>query len=409
MHKAILVLFLISLLSACTPAPLTISIPTPSPSHLKSSSKIQSPGKCIDVRSPTPDPGEKSLFPPPDEKDHILGSNSANVTILIYSDFQCTSCAQIAPLLESFVVKYPDEVRLIFRNFPLIPIHDKSALAAQAAEAASLQGNFWQFHDLLFSRQKEWTGLTAIAFREWILEQTTTLQIDRERFEADLNSPPVKTKIQQAWDDGQKIKLPGAPVILIDGEIVKWQTNLLSQLETFIKLAILSKKQFNNCPPLVIDTSKHYFARLQTSKGEILIKLYEDESPNTVNNFVFLAEKGWFNNNIFHRVVSGSVVQTGDPSGTGFGGPGYFIPNERNNLLYDRAGMVGMVNNGPDTNGSQFLITLTPAANFNQDYTIFGEVVSGLDILEKFLPQDPSDNNSTSEPEKLISVSIDVK
>lgn len=409
MRTSVALFYFIFVISSCAPASVTSTTPVnPSP-VINTIPTHFSLGKCIDARSPTPNPNETSLFPRPNHQDHSLGMDSTNVTVIVYSDFQCSSCGQIAPLLKSLVEKYPQDVRVIFRFFPLISIHDKAALAAQAAEAASLQGKFWQMHDFLFAEQKSWVDLSPSDFKNWILNQSTNLQLDAPRFATDLTNSAIVAKIQKAWDDGQKIKLPGTPVILINGEIVKWQINLLDQLEGYVKLAILSKKQYAKCPPLVIDPTKKYFATLKTSAGDVLIRLFVDQSPNTVNNFIFLSQNGWFNNIPFHRVVEGYVVQTGDPSGTGLGGPGYFIPTEFNNLVYDRAGMVGMVNNGPDTNGSQFFITLSPAPNLNKNYPIFGEVISGLDALARFKSREPADANSIAIPEKLIFVSIETK
>jgi cyclophilin family peptidyl-prolyl cis-trans isomerase/protein-disulfide isomerase len=366
-------------------------------------------GKCVDTRPPTPDPNEKSLFPRVNTQDHILGAAKAYVTVLVYSDFQCAACAKLAPLLKSFVEKYPQDVRVVFRNFPLETLHDKAALSAQAAEAASIQGKFWEMHDLLFAKQTEWQAQKPADFQKWIIQQSAALALDPALFESDLTSPAITSLVQKTWDDGQKIKLPGAPVILINGEIVKWQVNLLSQLESFVKLAMLPKRQFGNCPPVVISPIKHYTATLKTNRGDIIIKLFVDKAPNTVNNFVFLAQQGWFDNSPFHRVVPGFIAQTGDPTGTGLGGPGYFIPSEKNNILYDRAGMVGMANSGPDTNGSQFFITLAPSSQLNKDYPAFGEVVTGMDVLNRLTPHDPSDYTSTTPADMLISVTIEEK
>jgi cyclophilin family peptidyl-prolyl cis-trans isomerase len=234
--------------------------------------------------------------------------------------------------------------------------------------------------------------------------------LDKSRFETDLTSPEVAAIAQKAWDDGLKIKLPGAPVILVNGEIIKWQSTLLEGLESIILLARLPEKQFNACPPIVIDLSKQYNARLKTSRGEAVIHLLVDKAPNSVNNFVFLAKKGWYENVPFHRVVSGLAAYTGDPTGTGLGGPGYFIPNETNySLRFDRAGMVGMANSGPDTNGSQFFITLGPAPQLSNDYTIFGQVVSGMDVLYQLTPRDPTTGDPLPEPDMLVSVTIEEK
>jgi cyclophilin family peptidyl-prolyl cis-trans isomerase/protein-disulfide isomerase len=410
MRNLVFLILSIFLISACTSQPSVTQIPgtlDASPAAKPISTNL---GKCVDARQPTPEPGEASLFPVVNDQDHIFGKNDAGVTILVYSDFQCTSCAQLSVLLNSFLKKYPRDLRLVFRHFPLLSIHNKAEISALAAEAAALQGKFWEMHDLLFSKQAEWQLQEPEEFQSWIIQQAPSIQVDAARLSVDMSSPALKSIVQKGWDDGLKIKLPGVPVILINGEIIKWQTNLLDQLESFVKLALLSKKQFGSCPELVIDRTRQYYAILKTSKGDIRIKLFQDKAPNTVNNFIFLSKKGWFDNNSFYRSLPGSLVQTGDPSGTGLGGPGYFIPSEENSaLLYDRAGIVGMVNLGPDTNGSQFLITLAPSPKLNHQYPIFGEVVSGMDILAALKPQEFNVNTRSSQPDVLLSVSIEAK
>jgi cyclophilin family peptidyl-prolyl cis-trans isomerase len=129
-----------------------------------------------------------------------------------------------------------------------------------------------------------------------------------------------------------------------------------------------------------------------------------------VNSFVFLARQGWFDGITFHRVLPGFVAQTGDPSGTSQGNPGYMFNNEIDpTLKFDQAGIVGMANSGPDTNGSQFFITYAPAPNLNGGYTIFGKVLSGMDVLEQLTPRDPQPGLSLPPGNKLIKVTIEEK
>ena len=411
MRRLSLIFFVFAIiLSSCsTPPTATPGAGTAVPASASRTQRT-SLGTCVDARLPTPDANGPSLFAPVNENDHSLGPKDAYVTVLVYSDFQCPSCAKLAILLKSLQEKYPKDVRVVFRHFPLISKHDKSALAAQATEAASLQGKFWDMHDFLFTNQAEWQTKKPDEFQKWLIDQSTKLGLDKSHFETDLTSPEITTTIKKAWDDGLKIQLPGAPVILVNGEILKWQSTLLDGLESIILLAMLPEKQFNTCPPVVIDPSKQYNASLKTSKGEVVIRLFVDKAPNTVNNFVFLAQKGWYENVPFHRVVSGFIARTGDPSGTGLGGPGYFIPNEiSGSLQFDRAGMVGMINSGPDTNGSQFFITLGPAPQLNNNYTLFGQVISGMDVLSQLTPRDPTTGDPLPEPDMLISITIEEK
>ena len=128
--------------------------------------------------------------------------------------------------------------------------------------------------------------------------------------------------------------------------------------------------------------SKSYTATIKTEKGDIVIKLYDDEAPITVNSFVYLAEKGFFDGVTFHRVLHDFVAQAGDPSGTGISGSGYEFRDEIvSTLTYDEAGMVGMANAGANTNGSQFFITHSPQPHLNGRHTVFGKVVAGQDVV----------------------------
>lgn len=145
--------------------------------------------------------------------------------------------------------------------------------------------------------------------------------------------------------------------------------------------------QFSTAPDMQLEEGKTYVATLKTNKGDIVIDLYETEVPNTVNNFVFLANQGFYKNVPFHRVISGFMLQTGDPSGTGAGGPGYRFDDEEFTGEYTR-GTVAMANAGPNTNGSQFFIM---HADWNDqaagrylppNYVIFGVVTEGLDVVD---------------------------
>jgi cyclophilin family peptidyl-prolyl cis-trans isomerase/nitrate reductase NapE component len=149
-------------------------------------------------------------------------------------------------------------------------------------------------------------------------------------------------------------------------------------------------KQYTAAPPMTIDTSKQYLATVKMAKGgEFVIELYPDKAPVTVNSFVFLTREGYYDGVTFHRVLEGFMAQTGDPTGTGTGGPGYQFENEDSDLVFDKAGVVAMANAGRDTNGSQFFITFAPAQQLNGDYTIFGQVTSGMDVVNGITRRDP--------------------
>jgi cyclophilin family peptidyl-prolyl cis-trans isomerase len=153
---------------------------------------------------------------------------------------------------------------------------------------------------------------------------------------------------------------------------------------------LVGTKQYSSAPPFLIDVNKKYFATVKMAKGgEFVIELYPKKAPITVNNFVFLARNGYYDGVTFHRVLEGFVAQTGDPTGTGMGGPGYQFVNELNDLKFDKAGVVAMANAGPNTNGSQFFITFGPVNLQESDYTIFGQVIEGMDVVNQITRRDP--------------------
>ena len=141
--------------------------------------------------------------------------------------------------------------------------------------------------------------------------------------------------------------------------------------------------QWNSPPPMTIDQNTTYTATLKTNYGDIVIQLFPKDAPLAVNNFVFLARQGYYNGVIFHRVVKNFVIQTGDPTGTGSGNPGYFFADETVTRNY-ALGTVAMANAGPNTNGSQFFICLADLSQtLTKSYTIFGTVTGGLDVVQK--------------------------
>ena len=149
-------------------------------------------------------------------------------------------------------------------------------------------------------------------------------------------------------------------------------------------------KQYDQAPPMTIDSEVEYFATFKMATGgEFIIQLYPDKAPITVNSFVFLAREGYFDGVTFHRVLDGFMAQGGDPTGTGMSGPGYEFVNEDSDLTFDKAGVIAMANAGRDTNGSQFFITFGPTPQLNGGYTIFGQVVEGMDIVDGITRRDP--------------------
>jgi peptidyl-prolyl cis-trans isomerase B (cyclophilin B) len=145
----------------------------------------------------------------------------------------------------------------------------------------------------------------------------------------------------------------------------------------------MTAKQYRAPPAVQVDTSRTYKASIETNRGTIELELFPGYAPKTVNNFVFLAQDGFYDGVTFHRVISDFMIQGGDPTGTGCGGPGYRFEDElEGNPLRHERGVISMANAGPDTNGSQFFITHGPQRHLDGRHTVFGKVTKGMDVVD---------------------------
>jgi len=154
-------------------------------------------------------------------------------------------------------------------------------------------------------------------------------------------------------------------------------------------------KQWSKSPEMALDLKKNYSAVIHTDVGELVVKMHAQQTPITVNNFVFLARQGFYDGVIFHRVIADFMVQGGDPTGTGRGGPGYKFKDEFDpTLRHDKPGVLSMANAGPGTNGSQFFITHVPTPWLDGKHSVFGQVVSGMDVVNAIPERDPMRVNS---------------
>ena len=169
-----------------------------------------------------------------------------------------------------------------------------------------------------------------------------------------------------------------------------------SSEEILSEESMMSNQEWSSPPAMTIDAQKEYTAVIETDLGNIVLRLFTDESPITVNNFVFLAQQGYYDGVVFHRVIHDFMVQGGDPTGTGSGGPGYMFEDEVDNgLKFDKPGLLAMANAGPGTNGSQFFITHVATPHLTGNHTIFGEVIEGMDTvfaIPERNPQNAKDN-----------------
>lgn len=355
---------------------------------------------------------ERMPYAPLSTADWARGPADALITLLVYSDFQCPTCAAFAQTLAALQARYPEQLRVIFRPYPLLgsaeqPLNDKADLALNAAEAAGAQGAFWEMHDLLFAQQDTWAGLSREAFVAWLTEQAHTLALDAPAFASALEDPSALARAQAAWEQGQAQQLGTPPFLVTDAGPHGGPIDIDS-LDVIIQLNLLAQRQFNRCPAMQLEPGVSYRATITTEHGDIVLELLPEVAPNAVNSFVFLARQGWFDDTSFHRVLPGFVAQAGDPSGTGYGGPGYAFGIETApTLSFDRAGLLAMANAGPTSNGSQFFITYAPAEHLNGGYTIFGRVLQGMPIVDALAPRDPSQGLGLPPGDRILRVQIE--
>jgi len=170
----------------------------------------------------------------------------------------------------------------------------------------------------------------------------------------------------------------------------------------------MSSKQYSNAPTTLPENERvGKKARFETNQGTFTLSLYGAKAPKTVSNFIFLTREGFFNGLAFHRVIDGFMIQGGDPDGNGTGGPGYKFEDEfDSSLTFSKVGLLAMANSGPNTNGSQFFITVAPTPHLNAQHTIFGEVIEGYEIVEKISKLAADATDSPESPVTIKKIEI---
>lgn len=304
---------------------------------------------------------------------------------------------------------------MVYRHFPLNSIHPNAQKSAEAAEAAGAQGQFWEYHDALFARQGEWSSLSTADARQFFIDLAGELGLDTDLFTDALDGGEFAGYVSGSEQEATALGLPGTPSAIVNGQVVPGEglPRDFEAWEAFVKdeksVKDLAARQYKSAPAMTIDPNKRYLAHVKMAKGgEFTIELLPKSAPQTVNSFVFLAREGWFDGVTFHRVLPGFVAQTGDPSGTGRGGPGYMIPNEIDrSLSHNEKGIVAMANAGPNTNGSQWYITYGDVSQLDGSYTIFGRVIEGMDVVEGITPRDPSRNPGAPPGDVIESITIE--
>ena len=394
------------ILSACSSVP-TSSPPTSSVIPIQSQAVSPTVVPCTLLHTPAASMATPGI--PFEGHGHASGPADAPVTIIVFSDYQCTQCAILAASLKQVRLIHSKDVHLIYLHAPLA-VNDKDNLAIQAVEAADLQGKFWEMHDLLFAKQAEWFTLRPADFESWTAQQAVNLGLDPIRFRSDFNGPQVAERLQQAVQFASTVKSFSPPVLFVNSTSAYTGLADFASLDTVIRMDALTMHEFSACPTQDVDPLKQYIATLHTAKGDIVLQLYPEKAPLAVSNFISLANNGWYDNNTFYRVFTGQWAMSGDPSGTGYGNPGYLFKTEISaGLNFDQAGMVAMDNDGPDTNGSRFFINLGPVPQMDGQYTIFGKVLSGLDVLSALTTRNPQPGVYLPPGDELISVTIEIR
>lgn len=325
--------------------------------------------------------------------DWVQGNPDAPITMIEYSDFQCPYCANLDPVLKQLVAEYPQDVRWVFRYFPL-PGHSYSLMTARAAEAAGRQGKFWEYQEALFAHQSDWAALDSEGVDSYIQSLAVDLDLDPDQFAQDRNSEEITSVVQTAQNKAYSENISYTPFLLINGMQV--QVSDLGSLEVMVDSLKANNFSPNGCPPTVLQSGKAYQATIQTAHGNIQIELYPDQAPLSVNSFVYLSQQNWFKNQSFFHLIRDDSTNTlnfailGNEANLGW----YELTPELSDLKFDRPGVVGLLNSG------QVFISLNASPALNGSYTIIGQVTDGLDVVQSMsAPGEVIENITITEQE----------
>jgi len=338
--------------------------------------------------------------------DHAYGAESPKVTILSYCSYQNPVCQTLIANLAEIQQRNADSVRVILRQYPRPDVEDKSIVAAYAAEAAALENHYWEMNNRLYSQQTDWLKLDPDEFQTWLAAQAASMGISAAEWESNLKDERVIAAIGQTLQDAVPLQIQSTPVLFYNHIIVKSAVDVDS-LTVLLDYFLLPEKAYSACPPQVLDPIKRYSATFETEKGEIIFDLYPQIAPLSVNNFVFLAREGWYDNTSFFRVIPGFVAQGGDPSNSGLGTPGYGIELEVDPAYrFDAPGLLALSHDSAGLSGSQFFINYAALPEMDGQFTIIGRIRSGMEVLNSFRPRNPETDEILLPAEALISVTI---
>jgi len=308
---------------------------------------------------------------------------------------------------------YGDNIRVVYRHLPLISIHDKAVITAEATEAAGAQGKFWEMHDLLYERQQEWNALSADDVSAKLVEYAAELELDADRFAQELEDGVYRDKILADYEDYQQYGQMATPTYVVN-KVFYPQIGLHPiVIDGFIRLVTDPPEQYADGPDQVIDADKAYNATIRTSKGDIVVELFADQAPANVNSFAFLAQEGFYDGLTFYFVQPDAVAVSGDPTNTGSALMGAVLPyvgytcgaEISPDLTFDQAGMLALLTGGHGQNSSHFFITYAPQPDFDGNYTIIGRIAEGMDVAESLTQTQPGPDQP--EPDVIETILIE--
>ncbi len=314
------------------------------------------------------------------EDDHRYGPTDAPVVLVVYGDYQCEPCARLDAALWDLLAAYPDGVLLVYRHFPLVPVHDKALMAVQAVEAAARQDRFWEYHRRLYAEQSRWKDLSPEAFPAYLVGLAEELGLERTRFMQDLSSEAIQALALRAWNAGQALGLQAVPVVFLNGE---WFPGPVTpeRLEPVVRLHLLSQRAFTTCPPWRIEMGRTYRWEWTLPQGPVAVELQPAWAPQGVNAVVFLAQEGWYRGMGMYAVEPARTVYLGDPSNTGYGHPGFLIPWEPPKRRL-QAGHVVLQPESPGWNSPRLAVLLAPRPDWEGQVTVIGQVARGMEVLQ---------------------------
>ena len=330
------------------------------------SGKIEN-ANCVAYNPLEENEAYKNAFGEIDEFDHVIGPDDAVMTIIEYADFQCPGCAWSSTELLDYQAKHADEIRVVFRHYPL-DMHKLAWKATYFAEAAGEQNLFFEFSRFLYETQEEWDSMTSTKFESWIAEKTAENfpEIDIEKFMEDYNSEELHNRIQAKFEPADKSGLIYAtPTLLINYTPFSNSFTEIS-LNNWLDIHRYKNRILPECPEFKIDVKKEYKAVLETTKGTIEIDLFPDKAPLAVANTIILAEQGWYDNMPLTAVNDGYAIQFGDPSASGYLNSGYTFAYERTKDVEAGHGYISLLKDMSGKNSSIILLWLDPVDYYYQ-------------------------------------------